>query len=57
MNWDAVSAIGTVLAAIVGLSRIIINDFEKKKLLIMKLVLVPETWIFVSNASSRSVTI
>ena len=55
INWAAVSAIGTVSAAIVGVAGIIINLCEKRKRLIVRLEMFPETSLIISNASTRAV--
>ena len=57
INWAAVSAIGTVSAAIVGVAGIIINLCEKRKRLIVRLEMFPETSLIISNASTRAVTL
>ena len=57
MNWNAVSAIGTTLAAIVGIAGIWVNIWDKTKKLHVNFKAVPHFKISLSNDSLRAVAI
>ena len=57
INWDAITAIGTITAAIVGVSGIWINYYEKTKRLSILFQIVPKIELIISNNSTRSVAI
>lgn len=57
MDWNIVSAIGTVLAAVVGVIGIWINIWEKQRKLNVKIDFVPDAVIYISNNSQRTVAI
>lgn len=57
MVWNIISAIGTVLAAIVGIAGIWINLWEKCRRLIVDFRTIPTFKIYLSNTSLRSVSI
>lgn len=57
MNWDAFSAVGTVLAALVGIAGIWLNQCDKRKKLMVTFETAPEFCVYASNSSLRSVII
>lgn len=57
MNWNALSAIGTTLAAIVGVAGIWINFYDKKRKIHTNFERVPSFKICLSNNSLRTVVI
>lgn len=57
LNWDALSAIGTTLAAIVGLVGIWLNLWDKTKKIYTNFETVPSFRIHLSNNSLRTVAI
>ena len=57
LNWDALSAIGTILAAIVGVVGIWLNLWDKTKKIHTNFEIVPSFKIHLSNNSLRTVTI
>ena len=57
MSWNALSAIGTTVAAFVGVIGIWLNLWDKKKKLNVTFELLPKMRIYISNSSLRSVTI
>lgn len=57
MRWDAVSAIGTILAALVGIAGIWINNWEKTRRLTIEFESVPDFKLLISNNSLRAVAI
>ena len=57
MNWDALSAIGTTLAAIVGVVGIWLNLWDKTKKIYTSFDTVPSFRIHLSNNSLRTVAI
>lgn len=57
MNWDAVSAIGTILAAIVGVVGIWLNLWDKTKKLHINFETFPSFKIYMSNNSIRTTVI
>lgn len=57
MDWNIVSAIGTILAAVVGVIGIWINIWEKQRKLNVKIDFVPNAIIYISNNSQRTVAI
>ena len=57
MNWNALSAIGTTLAAIVGVAGIWINLCDKKRKIHTNFERVPSFKICLSNNSLRTVVI
>ena len=57
MNWDAISAIGTILAALVGIAGIWINLCDKKRKIHKHFETVPSFKICLSNNSLRTVVI
>ena len=57
MNWNALSAIGTILAAVVGIIGIMQNIYEKKRKLLVKFEMIPNNRIRICNNSMRSVAI
>ena len=57
MDWNIVSAIGTILAAVVGVIGIWINVWEKQRKLNVKIDFVPDAVIYISNNSQRTVAI
>ena len=56
-NWDALSAIGTIIAASVGMIGILINVFEKIKRLTVNYNFVPKPVVIVCNNSNRPVVL
>lgn len=57
MDWNAISAIGTVIAAFVGVAGIWLNIWEKKKRLDVQFEMIPACKVFICNGSSRTVLI
>ena len=57
MNWDAISAVGTILAAIVGIAGIWLNLWDKTKKLKTNFETVPSFKIYLSNNSLRTTVI
>ena len=57
MNWDAITAIGTISAAFVGVIGIWINLYEKTKRLSIKFEFIPRVSIYIANNSMRGVII
>lgn len=57
MCWTALSAIGTIIAAFVGIAGIWLNIWDKKKRLKASFEAIPSFSIYISNASLRSVII
>ncbi len=57
MDWDILSAIGTILAAIIGVVGVWINLWEKSKRLIVDFRTIPTFKIYLSNTSLRAVSI
>lgn len=57
MDWNIVSAIGTVLAAFVGVAGIWINFWDKHRKLNIKFELIPNAKLYISNNSQRTVAI
>lgn len=57
MIWTALSAIGTVLAAFVGIAGIWINLWDRKKRLKVSFETIPYFHIYLCNNSIRSVAI
>ena len=57
MCWDAISAVGTILAAIVGVAGIWLNVWEKTRKLKVDFEIVPSFKIYLSNNSLRSTVI
>lgn len=57
MNWNAISAIGTILAAIVGITGIWINLCDKTRKIHTHFERVPSFKICLSNNSLRTVVI
>ena len=57
MNWNAISAMGTILAAIVGIAGIWINLCDKKRKIHTHFERVPSFKICLSNNSLRTVII
>ena len=57
MNWNALSAIGTTLAAIVGIIGIWLNLWDKTRKLYTHFEMVPNFKIYLSNNSLRTITI
>ena len=57
MNWDAITAIGTISAAFVGVIGIWINLLEKTKRLSIKFEYIPRVSLYIANNSMRGVII
>lgn len=57
VNWEAISAVGTCLAAIVGIAGIWLNFFEKTKKVDVSFETVPSFKIYLSNNSLRTTVI
>ena len=57
MDWQAISAIGTCLAAFVGIAGILLNRWDKTKRLITRFEIVPNFKIYISNTSLRTTVI
>ena len=57
MNWDAISAVGTILAAVVGIAGIWLNLWDKTKKLNINFETVPSFKIYLSNNSLRTTII
>lgn len=57
MIWDAISAVGTILAAIVGVVGIWLNLWDKTKKLKINFETVPSFKIYLSNNSLRTIVI
>ena len=57
MNWDAISAVGTILAAVVGIAGIWLNLWDKTKKLNINFETVPRFRIYLSNNSLRTTII
>lgn len=57
MCWTALSAIGTIVAAFVGIIGIWLTLWDKKKRLNVSFETIPTYGIFISNGSLRSVVV
>lgn len=57
MNWDAVSAIGTILAAVVGVAGIWLNLWDKTKKLNTNFEATPSFKIYLANNSLKTTVI
>lgn len=57
MNWNALSAIGTTLAAIVGIIGIWLNLWDKTRKIHTHFEMVPNFKIYLSNNSLRTIVI
>ena len=57
MNWNALSAIGTTSAAIVGIVGILLNLWDKRRKLYTHFEMVPNFKIHLSNNSLRTIVI
>ena len=57
MNWDAVSAIGTILAAVVGVAGIWLNLWDKTKKLNTNFESTPCSKIYLANNSLKTTVI
>ena len=57
MDWNAISAIGTIVASIVGIAGIWINLWEKTKRLSIQFFAVPCFKILICNSSLRTVAV
>ena len=57
IDWNAISAIGTIMASFVGIIGIWINLWDKKKRLSTNFEMYPPYKIFISNNSLRTVVI
>ncbi len=57
MDWNAISAVGTILAAIVGVAGIWLNLWDKTKKLNTNFETVPSFKIYLSNNSLRTIVI
>lgn len=57
MNWSAIAAIGTILAAAVGVLGIIINLHEKTRRLTLEFSYISSMVLYITNPSLRSVII
>lgn len=57
MIWNAISAIGTVVAAFVGIAGIWLNLWDKKKKLKVDFTKIPKFGLYISNGSLRTVAI
>jgi len=57
MNWDAITGIGTIAAACVGIIGIWLNFYEKTKRLLVKIEYAPRLVVYATNDSLRTVII
>lgn len=57
MNWNALSAIGTTLATIVGITGIWLNLWDKTRKIHTHFEMVPNFKIYLSNNSLRTIVI
>lgn len=57
MNWNALSAIGTTLATIVGITGIWLNLWDKTRKIQAHFEMVPNFKIYLSNNSLRTIVI
>ena len=57
MNWNAISAIGTILAAFVGIAGIWFNIWDKYKKLNVSFEMDPTAIVYISNNSQKTVAI
>ena len=57
MEWDALSAIGTIAAAVVGIVGIFINLWDRTRKLHIDFQVEPPFRIYLSNASIRAISI
>lgn len=57
MDWNAVSAVGTILAAFVGVVGIWLNLWDKTKKLNTKFEMIPSFKIYLCNNSNRTTVI
>ena len=57
MDWNAISAIGTILAACVGVAGIWLNTWDRYKKLNVSLEMIPTAKVFISNNTKRTVAI
>ena len=57
MDWNSISAIGTALAALVGVADIWLNLWKKRKRLSVNFHATPPFKLFISNTSYRSIMI
>ncbi len=57
INWNAITAIGTIMAAFVGIAGIWMNLWEKKKRLKVTFEMVPYFSVFLCNNSLRTIMV
>ncbi len=57
MDWNAISAIGTILAAFVGIAGILLNIWDKYKKLNVSFEIIPTAKVYISNNSQKTVAI
>ncbi len=57
MNWDAITGIGTIAAACVGIIGIWLNFYEKSKRLLIKEEYAPRFVVYATNDSMRTIII
>lgn len=57
MNWDAISAMGTIVAAFVGVAGIWLNIWDKSRRLSVQFEMIPTPRVFLCNNSDRTVKI
>ncbi len=57
MDWNIISAIGTILAAFVGVFGIWLNILDKQRRLDVQFELIPNAKLYISNNSQRSVAV
>lgn len=57
MNWNMLSAVGTIVAAFVGVAGILISVLEKRKRLNIVFEMIPNYVIVISNNSTRPIAI
>ena len=57
MDWNFVSAIGTILAAFVGILGIWLNVWDKQRKLDVQFEFIPSAKLYISNNSQRSVMV
>lgn len=57
MNWNAISAIGTILAAFVGVAGIWLNIWDKYKKLNISFEMIPTAKVYISNNTQKTVAI
>ena len=57
MNWDAISAVGTIIAAFVGIAGIWISFLDKRRRLVIQFELIPLLKLYICNPSTQTIIV